>query len=119
MAAQRRAALGGGDIWSLAEGAAFEVERWAGGVLADREGGALAAKEINALPLAFAARWLSIRVEGMAKVPASERVRFCVRDADLPLKWMDANWRHVKDRVFEPWRKPEAPPGGVWKDDGR
>ncbi|HRU05654.1 MAG TPA: phosphotransferase [Candidatus Brocadiia bacterium] len=117
--AQRRTPLQAGDIWSLTEAAAFDVERCAQWVMAYREAGPLSAKEINALPLAFAARWLSIRAEGMAKVPASERLRFCFREADLPLKWLDANWRRVKDRVFEPWRTPEAPQGGVWKDDGR
>jgi len=115
--AQRRTPLHAGDIWSLTEASAFDAGRCAQWIAAYREQGPLSAKEINALPLAFAARWLSIRAEGMAKVPAEERMRFCFREADLPLSWLDANWRQVKDLVFEPWRRPETPRGGAWKDD--
>jgi hypothetical protein len=56
----------------------------------------LAPGEIHALPLAFAARWLSVRIEGTAKVPAEDRARFCFRDIAAPLNWIEEHWGQVE-----------------------
>ena len=94
--AVRRSPLDPGDIWSLTDAADFAVEGCAVWLAAYSESSALSAAEIDAVPLAFAARWLSCRVEGMAKVPPEDRVRFCLRDANGPLDWVRDHWDEVK-----------------------
>ena len=49
--------------------------------------------------LALAARWLSVRVEGTAKVPEAERLRFCFGNVEGPLAWLEDNWPTVADRL--------------------
>ena len=56
----------------------------------------LSDEEIDAVPLAFAERWLSTRLEGMAKVPAEDRLRFCFRDTTDPLRSISTRWDDVK-----------------------
>ena len=59
----------------------------------------LTADEIAAIPMAFAGRWLSIRLEGMAKVRADERFRFFAREIDEPLLWLDENWASLEGQL--------------------
>jgi len=98
--ADRRSPLQPSDIWSLTDTADFQVERCVYWLRAYAEISPLTAEEIQSIPLAFAARWLSIRVEGMAKVPAKDRVRFCYRDVRDPLEWLDRHWPEVTKRLL-------------------
>jgi len=91
----RQTALRPGDIWSLTEAAQFELQRCLTWLRAYDEVAALSPAEIEAVPLAFAARWLSVRVEGMAKVAPQERLRFCFRDITKPLQWLEAHWAEL------------------------
>ncbi len=52
--------------------------------------------EAQAIPLALTARWLAMRLEGSAKVPADRRVWFITRDLERPLEWLA---RHVEELV--------------------
>jgi Ser/Thr protein kinase RdoA (MazF antagonist) len=94
--AVRRTPLDPGDIWSLTETADFNVERCVLWLCAYGEAERLEPEEIQTLPLAFGARWLSVRIEGTAKVPAKERARFFFRDVVAPLQWLDRNWGQVE-----------------------
>jgi hypothetical protein len=46
-------------------------------------------EELRALPLVATARWLFSKVAGMRKVPERKRVAFALRDALLPIDWLD------------------------------
>ena len=46
--------------------------------------------------MAFAGRWLSIRLEGMAKVDATDRFRFFSRGVEGPLLWLDRHWEDLR-----------------------
>jgi len=93
--AVRRTTLDPADIRSLTDASDFRVDRcvlW----LSSYSGRApLEAAEVHALPLAFAARWLSVRIEGTAKVPPPERVHFSLRDLPRPLLWLARHWAEV------------------------
>lgn len=95
IAAHRRTPLRAGDIWSLTEAAQFSCQRCLRWLCAYREIAPLSGTEIEAIPLAFAARWLSVRVEGMAKVAPEERLRFCFREVTTPLQWIEEHWPRV------------------------
>ena len=69
------------DIWSLTDAAQFDPDRCAAFLRAYQEISPLAPAEIDALPRAFAGRWISMRLEGMAKVPPEQRFRFFSRQA--------------------------------------
>ena len=97
--AVRRTPLRSHDIWSLTETADFDAERCLAWLRAYHELDPLASAEVDAIPLAFAARWLSIRVEGMAKVPPEDRARFCFRGIAEPLEWLEGRWRGVRDAL--------------------
>jgi len=94
--AVRRTRLNPGDIWSLTDASDFSLERCVLWLRAYGETEPLAPEEIRALSLAFAARWLSVRAEGTAKVPVEDRLRFCFRDIAAPLDWLDAHWPQVR-----------------------
>jgi len=98
-AAVRGSPLRPGDIWSLTETAEFDAARCAAWVAAYGRRGELSAEEIASIPFAFAARWLSIRAEGMAKVPQEHRLRFCLREIEAPLAWLEAHWTGVESRL--------------------
>jgi len=88
------------DIWSLTEAAEFDPDRCRIFLQAYQEVAPLTAPEIDAIPQAFAGRWLSIRLEGMAKVDADERFRFFARDVEKPLGWLDAHWEQLKQQII-------------------
>jgi Ser/Thr protein kinase RdoA (MazF antagonist) len=89
-----------GSIWSLTDAAAFTIERCATFLRAYHGAWPLSALEREAIPHAFAALWLSKRLEGMAKVRPDERFRFFARDIEGPLCWMDAHWAEVERAAF-------------------
>jgi Ser/Thr protein kinase RdoA (MazF antagonist) len=99
IAGERRVPLRPGDIWSLTEAVELRVERCAAWLryyqAGYHDGAGLTPDEIVAVPLALAARWLSVRAEGTAKVPAAEQVRFCFREAAVPLRWLEQRWPAV------------------------
>lgn len=92
--------LDASSIWSLTEAADFDVDRCTRFLSAYLAVSELADEELDALPTAFAGRWLSIRLEGMAKVQESERFRFFSRGGDVesPLAWLDTHWPEVSRR---------------------
>ena len=90
------------DIWSLTDAAEFAPDRCVVFLRAHQEVSPLADCELDALPVAFAGRWLSIRLEGMAKVDPSDRFRFFAREIEEPLRWLDANWQGLRSRLAIP-----------------
>ena len=90
--ATRPRKIDGADIWSLTEAAEFNAERCAVFLRAYQQVAPLQPEEIAAVPWAFAGRWISIRLEGMAKVDPTERFRFFARHIDGPLRWLDEHW---------------------------
>jgi Ser/Thr protein kinase RdoA (MazF antagonist) len=98
LSAVRRSPLRPDDIWSLTEMADFQVDRCVAWLRAYVEVSPLLAIELAAVPLAFAARWLSIRAEGMAKVPEQDRLRFCLGPIAEPLQWIESFWPQVAAR---------------------
>jgi Ser/Thr protein kinase RdoA (MazF antagonist) len=92
----RRAPLDPGDIWSLTDASEFRVDRCALWLRAYGEAAPLLPQEVRAVPLAFAARWLSVRIEGTAKVPVRDRSRFSFRDMPAPLRWLEERWSEVE-----------------------
>lgn len=87
------------DIWSLTDAADFDLDRCVIFLEAYQSVAPLASHEIDALPWAFAGRWFSIRLEGMAKVHEDDRFLFFSRQVEKPLFWLDANWTHLRDQV--------------------
>ncbi|MEW6754622.1 MAG: phosphotransferase [Candidatus Latescibacterota bacterium] len=79
-------------IWSLTAAAEFDPVRCRLLLDAYQQLAPLAAHELEAVPLAFCGRWISIRLEGMAKVDAADRFRFFARDLELPMDWLEAHW---------------------------
>lgn len=100
--ARRPAPLQPGSIWSLTETADFDVARCVAWLRAYQGPDWLGEDELGAIPLAFAARWLSVRVEGMAKVAAEDRVRFCFRRIAPPLEWVGSRWGEVLAALAAP-----------------
>jgi Ser/Thr protein kinase RdoA (MazF antagonist) len=100
--AVRRTKLNPGDIWSLTDASDLSVERCVLWLRAYGETESLAPEEIHVLPLAFAARWLSVRAEGTAKVPAEDRMQFCFRDLAAPLEWLEEHWGEVAATLGRP-----------------
>ena len=87
------------NIWSLTDAANFDLDRCVTFMEAYQGIAPLASHEIDAIPSAFAGRWLSIRLEGMAKVDKGDRFLFFSRQAEKPLLWLDANWDRLRDRL--------------------
>ena len=92
VAGRRRTPLQAGSIWSLTEAVALRPARCAAWLGSYTTVSPLTPAEWNAIPLALAARWLSVRVEGMAKVPPEDRLRFAFGNLIPPLRWLDAHW---------------------------
>jgi Ser/Thr protein kinase RdoA (MazF antagonist) len=92
---QRRTPLAAADIWSLTEAVDLSVARGALWLRSYAADAALSDDELACLPLALAARWLSVRVEGMVKVPQAERPRFALDNLAGPLEWLDRYWPAV------------------------
>lgn len=86
-------------IWSLTDAAQFDPERCTTFLQAYQSVAPLTPAELDAIPLAFAGRWLSIRLEGMAKVAPEDRFRFFSRDVETPLVWLDDNWPTLQRSV--------------------
>ncbi len=97
--AVRRTPLDPADIWSLTATSDLCVDRCVLWLRAYCEEAMLLPQEVRALPLAFAARWLSVRIEGTAKVPADDRARFCFRDIATPLQWIERHWAEVETEL--------------------
>ena len=55
--------------------------------------------EVDAIPWAFAGRWFSIRLEGMAKVHEDDRFLFFSRQIEKPLLWLDTNWTRLENQI--------------------
>ena len=87
------------DIWSLTDAAQFDPERCTAFLRAYQEIAPLAAAELDALPRAFAGRWISMRLEGMAKVAPDQRFRFFSRQAEEPLRWLDEHWLPLRQHL--------------------
>ncbi len=87
------------DIWSLTDAADFDVDRCSVFLNAYQSIAPLTPHEMEAVPWAFAGRWFSIRLEGMAKVHESDRFRFFSREIEKPLCWLDENWAHVRKQL--------------------
>ncbi len=87
------------NIWSLTNAADFDLERCSVFLNAYQSIAPLTPHEIEAVPWAFAGRWFSIRLEGMAKVHESDRFRFFSREIEKPLCWLDENWAHVRKQL--------------------
>lgn len=92
---RRRTPLVASDIWSLTEAAELSLTRALDWLRSYSAVVRLDEHEVASLPLALAARWLSVRVEGMAKVPETERLRFALGNLHAPLDWLDAHWPEV------------------------
>jgi len=84
-----------GDIWSLTDAAEWDAEGVRAFLAAYQHQAPLTAQELEAVPAAFTARWLSLRLEGTAKVAKAERWRFFARDIEQPLTWLDQHWPQV------------------------
>ncbi|MDX9978805.1 MAG: phosphotransferase [Lentisphaeria bacterium] len=93
---RRRTPLQAGSIWSLTEAVRLSPERGAVWLAGYHAAYPLTAAEWDAIPLALAARWLSVRVEGMAKVAAADRLRFVFGNLIPPLRWLDAHWPELR-----------------------
>jgi Ser/Thr protein kinase RdoA (MazF antagonist) len=87
------------NIWSLTDAADSDLGRYLAFLNAYQSIAPLTPHEIEAIPCAFAGRWFSIRLEGMAKVHESERFRFFSREIEKPLCWLDANWTHLRKQL--------------------
>ncbi len=87
------------DIWSLTDAAQFDPQRCAAFLRAYQEVSPLAPPELDAIPRAFAGRWISMRLEGMAKVAADQRFRFFSRQAEEPLRWLDEHWQALRQQL--------------------
>lgn len=93
---ERRTPLVAADIWSLTEAAELSPARVLCWLESYQDVAPLEPRELDCLPLALAARWLSVRVEGMAKVPETERLRFALGNVAGPLDWLAAHWGEVR-----------------------
>ena len=97
--ATRPRTIDSADIWSLTDAAEFDAERCAVFLDGYQQVAPLRAEEIEAVPRAFAGRWFSIRLEGMAKVDPGERFRFFSRGVDQPLRWLDEHWASLEKGI--------------------
>jgi len=75
-------------IESLTDAAEPDLDRARLFLQAYRQVSPVTPVEAHAIPLALAARWLAMRLEGSAKVPADRRVWFITRDLERPLQWL-------------------------------
>jgi len=92
---QRETRLVPANIWSLTEAVALSAERARLWLHSYQQISVLSEREIACIPLALAARWLSVRVEGMAKVETHERTRFALGNVIAPLNWLEQHWHEV------------------------
>jgi len=92
---ERRTPLVPADIWSLTEDVSLHQDRCVLWLQSYSDVAVLTHAELDAVGMALAARWLSVRVEGMAKVDPGERLRFCFGNVTPPLRWLDENWGAV------------------------
>jgi len=91
------------NIWALTDASPFDFDRCVAFLRAYDQTSPLSAQEWDAIPSAFEGRWLSIRLEGMAKVPESERLRFFGRgDLQVPPEWLDEHWGDVYKAALAP-----------------
>jgi Ser/Thr protein kinase RdoA (MazF antagonist) len=98
----RRTPLEPGNIWSLTEAVELTVDRAALWLNAYHDVSPIREDERAAIPLALAARWLSVRVEGTAKVPETEQIRFALANLAAPLEWLEQHWHEVLAKLAPP-----------------
>jgi Ser/Thr protein kinase RdoA (MazF antagonist) len=84
--------INGSSIWSLTDATAFSLDRCHTFLREYHRRLPLSPDELATIPRAFDALWLSIRLEGSAKVPETDRLRFFLRDIESPLQWLDQHW---------------------------
>ena len=85
------------DIWTLTEAVEFDLDKCTAFLKAYHAASPLSDDELAAIPPAFEGRWLSVRLEGMAKVPEERRLEFFGRgDIHVPAEWLDAHWPQVR-----------------------
>ncbi|NOY79730.1 MAG: phosphotransferase [Kiritimatiellaeota bacterium] len=101
VAGRRRSPLRPGDIRSLTEPVELDPERCALWLKCYEETAPLGPEEWEAVPLALAARWLSVRAEGMAKVPADERLDFCFGPIAAPLRQLQERWPAIRGAAHQ------------------
>jgi len=89
VAGQRRTPLIAANIWSLTEAVELSTDRCATWLESYQQGNPLSPAELAAVPLALAARWLSVRIEGAAKVAPEDRLRFTFGNLAAPLEWLE------------------------------
>jgi len=94
-------------IWSLTDTANFDTDRCLVFMRAYQAVAPLQPHELAAIPHAFAGRWFSIRLEGMAKIPEAQRLQFFSRQVATPVEWLDERWEGLV-RVIA----PSSPPAG-------
>jgi len=87
------------DIWSLTDAADFDLGRCTIFMEAYQGVAPLDPNEVDAIPWAFAGRWFSIRLEGMAKVHEDDRFLFFSRQIEKPLLWLDMNWTRLENQI--------------------
>ncbi len=96
IAGERRTPLRPADIRSLTEPVELHRPRLLAWLQSYQDDAPLEDRELDAIPMALAARWLSIRVEGMAKVPAAERLDFALGPLVEPLAWLEEHWGRLR-----------------------
>ena len=95
-----RRAIDSGSIWTLTHAVPFDLDRCVTFLKTYHETSRLSDAELDAVPPAFEGRWLSIRIEGMAKVPEADRLSFFGRgDIHVPPEWLDRHWAAVRRAV--------------------
>jgi len=95
IAGRRRSPLQAGDIRSLTEPVDLLPDRCTLWLRTYMQAARLTLLELQCVPLALAGRWLSVRVEGMAKTPPEERFEFCFGPLPDPLEQLDARWPEI------------------------
>ena len=86
----RKQATETGSIWSLTAAPRFKRAPMREAVRAYAARAPLTGAERRAVPLAMLARWVSMRTEGIMKVPPERRAEFLLLDFEAPFAWYDA-----------------------------
>ena len=88
--ARRSAPTDTASIWSLTAAPRFDLDPMLDVARAYDAKSPLTPEERRALPLAMLARWVSMRTEGIMKVPPDHRAEFLLMSFEEPFKWRDA-----------------------------
>ena len=93
--ARRDWSAGPADIWRLTACPRFDLAPMRHVVSAYQAISPLTAVEREALPLAMLARWVSIRCEGVMKVPPPRRAEFLLTAFERPFEWFDTEGQQL------------------------